>query len=339
MITEQQMRSLMHHPVHDADGHRIGTADHLFLNDATGRPEWVTVKTGRLGNGQSFVPVRDAHVVGNHLQVPFAKDKVKDAPTVAVDRGGHLSEQEERRLYHHYGIDWDEAWKTANEPGEGGWAHRDGGDAKSTRTAGAAKATDTAATAPTTGAARPSDTRITATSGTGATGAAVTGAAATGVAATGDLKRDRTGGRATPDDVMTRSEERMRVGVERYETGHARLRKYVVTEEEQQTVPIRHEEVRVEREPITEANRAAAMSDEPIAEAEYDVVLHAERPIVRTEAVPVERVRLVTEEHVEQQTVTGELRKERIEADLPDADAARPTRPTTGRDKGGPATA
>ncbi|MFJ1791224.1 DUF2382 domain-containing protein [Kitasatospora griseola] len=337
MITEQQMRSLMHHPVHDAEGHRIGTADHLFLNDATGRPEWVTIKTGRLGNGQSFVPIRDAHVVGNHLQVPFARDKVKDAPTVAVDRGGHLSEQEERRLYSHYGLDWDEAWKTANEPGEAGWAHRDRGDAKSTRAAGAAKATDTTATARTTGAARTSDTRVTATSGTG-----TTGAAATGVAATGDVKRDRMRGRATPDDVMTRSEERMRIGVERYETGHARLRKYVVTEEEQQTVPIRHEEVRVEREPITEANRTAAMSDAPIAEAEYDVVLHAERPIVRTEAVPVERVRLVTEERVEQQTVTGEVRKERIEADLPDADAAHrthPTRPTTGRDKDGPAMA
>lgn len=54
---------------------------------------------------------------------------------------------------------------------------------------------------------------------------------------------------------MTRSEERMHVGVERRETGRARLRKYVVTEDVEQTVPLRHEEVRIEREPITDANR------------------------------------------------------------------------------------
>ncbi|MFD0566292.1 YsnF/AvaK domain-containing protein [Kitasatospora saccharophila] len=132
---------------------------------------------------------------------------------------------------------------------------------------------------------------------------------------------------------MTRSEERMHVGIERYETGHARLRKYVVTEEEQQTVPVRHEEVRIEREPITEANRGEALSGDPISEAEYDVTLHGERPVVRTEAVPVERVRLVTEEHVEQRTVTGEVRKERIEAELPDGEHKLP--PTTGKDTPG----
>ncbi|WP_435823842.1 YsnF/AvaK domain-containing protein [Kitasatospora aureofaciens] len=115
---------------------------------------------------------------------------------------------------------------------------------------------------------------------------------------------------------MTRSEERMHVGVERYETGRAKLRKYVVTEDEQQTVPVRHEEARIEREPVTEADRGAAMSGETISEAEHEVTLHAERPVVHTEAVPVERVGLVTEEHVEQETVSGRMRKERIEANL-----------------------
>ncbi|WP_188300863.1 YsnF/AvaK domain-containing protein, partial [Streptomyces sp. CBMA156] len=126
------------------------------------------------------------------------------------------------------------------------------------------------------------------------------------------------------DEAMTRSEERMSVGVERYEAGHAKLRKYVVTEEERQTVPVRHEEVHVEHEPITDANRGAAMSGELISEAEYEVTLHAERPVVRTEAVPVERVRLVTEERVEERTVTGQVRKERIEAELPDGKTAGP---------------
>ena len=65
-------------------------------------------------------------------------------------------------------------------------------------------------------------------------------------------------------------------------------------------VPVTREEVRVEREPITDANREAALSGPDISEEEHEVVLHEERPVVQTEAVPVERVRLDTE------TVTDE---------------------------------
>lgn len=89
---------------------------------------------------------------------------------------------------------------------------------------------------------------------------------------------------------MTRSEEEMHVGVERHESGRARLRKYVVAEEQRQTVAVRHEEVRVEREPITEANRDASLSVPAITEDEHEVTLYAEETVVETCAVPVERV-------------------------------------------------
>ena len=82
-------------------------------------------------------------------------------------------------------------------------------------------------------------------------------------------------------------------------------------------VPVTREEVRVEREPITDANRGDALSGAAITEEEHEVVLHAERPVVTTEAVPVERVRLGTETVTEQETVTGEVRKEQIEVDDP----------------------
>ena len=78
-----------------------------------------------------------------------------------------------------------------------------------------------------------------------------------------------------------------------------------------------HEEVRVQREPITDANRGDALAGAAITEEEHEVVLHAERPVVETEAVPVERVRLGTETVTEQQTVTGDVRKEQIEVDDP----------------------
>jgi uncharacterized protein (TIGR02271 family) len=117
------------------------------------------------------------------------------------------------------------------------------------------------------------------------------------------------------DDAMTRSEEELRVGTERREAGRARLRKYVVTETEQRTVPVRREEVRVEREPITEGNVDQALDGPEISEEEHEVVLHEERPVVEKEVVAKERVRLTAEEHTDEETVSEDLRKERIETD------------------------
>src|ERR1700749_177094 len=115
------------------------------------------------------------------------------------------------------------------------------------------------------------------------------------------------------DGAMTRSEEQLRVGTETVEAGRARLRKYVVTENVSTTVPVSHEEVRVEREPITDANRDAALWGEPISEEEHEVTLRAERPVVAKEAVPVERVRLTTETVTEDAVVNETVRKEQIE--------------------------
>jgi uncharacterized protein (TIGR02271 family) len=119
----------------------------------------------------------------------------------------------------------------------------------------------------------------------------------------------------TTDDAMTRSEERLTVGTQRVESGVARLRKYVVTENVSETVPVSREEIRVEREPITDANVGNALEGPAISEEEHEVVLHAERPVVAKEAVPVERVRLDTETVTEQETVSDTVRKEQIELD------------------------
>jgi uncharacterized protein (TIGR02271 family) len=120
------------------------------------------------------------------------------------------------------------------------------------------------------------------------------------------------------DSAMTRSEEQLRVGTETHEAGRARLRKHVVTEHQQVTVPVTREEVTLEREPITETNRGAAYDGPAISEEEHEVTLHAERPVVDTEAVAVERVRLGKETVTDQETVGGEVRKEEIELDRGD---------------------
>ena len=120
------------------------------------------------------------------------------------------------------------------------------------------------------------------------------------------------------EDGMTLSEERLRVGTEQVETGRARLRKYVVTETQTRTVPVRREEVRVEREPIAAADAAGLAGSLELAEEEHEITLLGERPVVQKEVVPVERVRLETESVTEQVDVTDEVRKEQVEVYDPD---------------------
>jgi uncharacterized protein (TIGR02271 family) len=119
--------------------------------------------------------------------------------------------------------------------------------------------------------------------------------------------------RPTTDDAMTRSEEELRVGTAQRERGRVRLRKYVTTEQVQQTVPVQRERVRVEREPVTDANRDAATSGPEISEAEHEVILREEEPVVEKRVVPRERVRLDKDTVTDQERVAEEVRKEQIE--------------------------
>jgi uncharacterized protein (TIGR02271 family) len=119
----------------------------------------------------------------------------------------------------------------------------------------------------------------------------------------------------TTDSAMTRSEEELQVGTRSVEAGRVRLRKYVVTENVTTTVPVRKERVRIERVPITDENIGDALDGPEISEEEHEVILHEDQVVVSKEAVAKERVRLDTETVVEDQTVTDEVRKERIEVD------------------------
>ncbi|TFV57572.1 DUF2382 domain-containing protein [Geodermatophilus sp. DF01-2] len=124
---------------------------------------------------------------------------------------------------------------------------------------------------------------------------------------------------APSDGAMTRSEEQLRVATERYPARRVRVVKYVVTEEVTVTVPIRREEIRIEEVPL-DADAPAAGTVDPAgtvagAGLPAEIVLHAERPVVSTEVVPVERVRLRTELVQEQVQVSDQVRRERIDVD------------------------
>lgn len=256
----------------DSDGDKLGTIEQVYINDTSGEPEWVTVKTGLFGTKESFAPLQGATDNGDALQLAVTKEVVKGAPN--VDNDGHTDDDEQRALWDYYAGQL--GWSGSSDGGaEHGYVDEDRTDVS------------------------------------GAQGY--------------DTQGHDTSGPNT-DDAMTRSEERLRVGTRQVESGRARLRKYIVTENVSQTVPLRHEEVRVEREPITEANVGNAMSGGDITEEEHEVILHAERPVVEKETVPVERVRLATQTVTENQEITETLRKEKIDDVDVDVDSKRTDR-------------
>ena len=286
MIGTETLGRVIGRDVYDQDGDKIGSASEIYLDDETGQPEWITVRTGLFGTKESFVPLRDADLTDDGLRVHVDKDKVKGAPR--IDAEGHLSPEEERELYRYYGLDL---------------------GARTETTTGRVDTTDTATTgrADTTGR-----TDIGRIETVGRRDAADADEGMRG----GAVGCDTSG--PTSDEAMTRSEERLNVGTRTEEVGRARLRKYVVTEDVTETVPVTREQARVEREPITDANVDQAMSGPEISEAEHEVTLHAERPVVEKEAVPVERVRLDTETVTDQEQVNETVRQEQIDAEDPD---------------------
>lgn len=312
MITQKQLSAVLHHSVYDSGGQKIGEARDVFYDDVTGQPDWVAIKTGMLGGSASFVPIQDAVVAQGRLKVPYSKNKIKAAPHVEVDAKGHLSAQEEHRLYDFYGIDWQGAMRrsggqqptreqaTARQTAAGGTAAAAAG----TAAAGTAAADQRSASRPATAGQQASARPVATGQRVGQPQAGMAAGTAAGTAAG---KAD-----AATERTMTRSEESMHVGVERHESGRARLHKYVVTEEQEQTVPLRHEEVRLVREPLTDANLGEGASRPEIAEAEQSVTLHEDKPVVETTVEAKERVRLVVDERTEQATVRGRVRKEQI---------------------------
>ncbi|MFC9351297.1 PRC and DUF2382 domain-containing protein [Arthrobacter sp. NPDC057013] len=283
MLTKEHIDDLLNKNgnILSADGGKIGSLGQVYADDDNGQPTWVTARTGLFGTSESFIPLEGARLEGSDIVVPYTKDQVKDAPR--VDAEGHLDPSEEDRLYEHYQLQGNVTYTEAAS------GHRADSGRAAEQSAARHSATERDA------------------------GFAAAGGGGTYSAADDRIARDAS--RLADGDAMTRSEERVNVGTERQATGRARLRKYVVTENVTQTGPVQREEVRLEREPITEGNRDDALRGPDLGEAEHEVVLHEERPVVDKEAVPVERVRLDTETVTDEMTVDEQVRKERIEAD------------------------
>ncbi|EFC85292.1 DUF2382 domain-containing protein [Parafrankia sp. EUN1f] len=329
------------------DGEKIGTISTLYVEPSnTERPAYAAVHTGLFGTKTTVVPLDKASVQGDKLAVPLTREQVKDAPR--IDSGEDISPRKQEEINAYYGF----------------------GTGRTVRgsAAGSAAGTAAGATGGTLGTGERADQRTTleaderaASQRTMEAGERSAGqramekeqrASRQGASAT-DQRASRQGASATdqragsargaaPDErergvpvrgaegEMTRSEERLRISTETVETGRARLHKYVVTENVRKSVPFSHEEVRLERETITDADRAAIRTRPELTEQDQEVTLHAERPVIQKETVPVERVRLTTERVTEERQIEEQLRHEEINMDVDESQGRgeqRPRRP------------
>ncbi len=312
MLSEQDARDSIGTTAYSSDGDKLGKVGQLFLDDETGNPEFITVNTGLFGNNESFIPVQDASREGDRLTLPFSKAKVKDAPNVDTE-DGHLDRADEQVLYEYYGKSYGSSDTSGNLGRTDTHAEHDLNDGQDHSGHDHGDVDDRS------------------TTGLGTTGTGTSGTSTWGPDHDvndggdhtghdhGDVNDHGTAGHdtsgPTTDDAMPRSEEKLHVDTAREETGRARLRKYVTTEEQTVTVPVKKEKAVLVTEPITDGNVGNATGGPDISEEEHEVTLSEERVQVSKTTEPVERVRLGTETVTEEQTVTEEVRKEHIETD------------------------
>jgi hypothetical protein len=102
----------------DENGHAVGVITDLYVDDATGRPEWAMVKSGLFSHHVTFVPLSAASAHGMRVQVPFDQRHIHDAPKLDHPEG-RLSADEEARLYAHYGLEYGPAAPGAAPSGAG----------------------------------------------------------------------------------------------------------------------------------------------------------------------------------------------------------------------------
>ncbi|HEV2092360.1 MAG TPA: DUF2382 domain-containing protein, partial [Rubrobacter sp.] len=266
--------------VHDRAGDRLGHMDSLFLGEDD-RPEYIGLKMGMLGTRSTLVPwekVTSADEEGGYLEVDVDKETAAGAPAFEDDQ--EITLELERQVRSHYGL----------EPAAGTADRGAYGDYRT-----GAEQTGTPA-------------------GSGDLGVATVDTA------TGGLRerRDERGALSRPESEpaaegeirVQRSEEELVAGTREREAGAMRIRKRVRTNRERLEVPVRREEVRVERVPVSEGTPGAEIGEEeivvPVTETEVAVT---KRAVVK------EEIRIRKDVVEETEVVEEDVRREEIEVE------------------------
>ena len=279
----------------DRDSNKIGEVVDIYLDNETDRPEWAVVQTGLFGLRSTFVPLAEAREIGDELQVPHQRSQVKQAPNIEPD--GQLSPAEEAELYRHYGLDYDTVTMDRGAPADQTLTEPAGQTDEPDRT-DQAGATATHIPKPaSTASGGPADTGL---DGELGTSASETGSPDLDQGPATSLVESEPGRRGARDELAaTAGGERVEpaegdrlpvgegvsrpfvyetparpeggAGTRRRQPGQVRLRRYLVTEVVTETEAGQRHEVRVQSEPVSDAEvDAVALApdrqDEPIGQ-------------------------------------------------------------------------
>ena len=264
--------------VYDPDGDKIGKVDDLFL-DEYDQPEYLGVKMGFLGTKSTLIPwemveVREAD---SSLIISADDGHVKNGPTFDDDR--EITPEFESEVYSYYGLQ--QTSSGASTEDRGTYAEY------SSETTGGGSAGPGMAMGDTeSGEFRehpPSEE---------------------GVSGEGSDLDDR-------DELrVQRSEEELAAGTREREAGAMRVRKRVRVDREQIEVPTKHEEVSVERVPVSgEATEAQIGEDEVV------VPVTEEEVVVSKRAVAKEEVRIKKDVVEDTEVVEEDVRREEIDVE------------------------
>ena len=273
--------------VYDNAGSKIGKVDDLFL-DENDQPEYIGVKMGFLGTSSTLIPMELATTdeSAGTITVSTDKETAKNGPSFNDDR--EITPEYENEVRSYYGLG------AAQSQSTGSYGEYEGSGTEGHSGAGTTGPTD---------------------AGTVGSGMSM------GDTETGEFREHDAGDEGVSqshgDDLadedelrVQRSEEELRAGTREREAGAMRVRKRVRTDRERVEVPTRHEEVSVERVPVSgEATEAQ------IGEDEVSVPVTEEEVIVDKRAVAKEEVRLRKDVVEDTEVVEEDVRREEIDVE------------------------
>jgi uncharacterized protein (TIGR02271 family) len=271
--------------VYDNAGSKIGKVDDLFL-DENDQPEYIGVKMGFLGTKSTLIPMEVATTdeSAGTITVSTDKETAKNGPSFDDDR--EITPEYENEVRSYYGLG---AASGASE-GRGSYGAYDDGHSG----AGTTGSTDAGTVGPgmTMGDTESGEFREHDANDEGVT-------------------QSRGDDLADEDELrVQRSEEELRAGTRERQAGAVNVRKRVRTDRERVEVPTRHEEVSVERVPVSGEAAGAEIGEE-----EVSVPVTEEEVVADKRAVAKEEVRVRKDVVEGTEVVEEDVRREEVDVE------------------------
>jgi uncharacterized protein (TIGR02271 family) len=266
--------------VYDQAGSKIGKVDDLFVNESD-QPEYVGVKMGFLGTSSTLIPweaVSSTDDEGRAITVATDKDTAKNGPAFNDDR--EITPEFEQQVYSYYGLQ-----SSSGSESSGSYGSYYSEESTDAGTVGPGMSM---------GDTESGEFREHAVTDEGVN------------QSQGDDLEDE-------DELrVQRTEEELVAGTREREAGALNVRKRVRTDTEQIEVPTRHEEVSVERVPVSEGTAA---SEAQIGEDEISIPVTEEEVVVEKRPVAKEEVRIRKDVVEDTEVVEEDVRREEIDVD------------------------